>query len=51
MTAAVALLADQYTTNTPRMAAGVLIALRSDAAVFAVGQRYIARGITAGVGK
>ena len=51
MTALVALLADQFSTNTPSIAAGVLIALVPTLLVFAFGQRYIARGITAGVGK
>jgi ABC-type glycerol-3-phosphate transport system permease component len=51
ITSAVASLADQYSTNTPRLAAGVLIALVPTLIVFAFGQRYIARGITAGVGK
>ena len=51
VTTAVSGLADQYSTNTPRLAAGVLIALVPTLIVFAFGQRYIARGITAGVGK
>ena len=51
VTSSVALLADQFSTNTPRLAAGVLIALVPTLLVFAFGQRYIARGVTAGVGK
>jgi raffinose/stachyose/melibiose transport system permease protein len=48
---ATALLAGQYNTNTPQLAAGVVIALVPMVAVFLAGQRALVRGITAGVGK
>lgn len=51
LTTAVTLLADQYSTDIPRNAAGVLIGLIPMLAVFLVGQRYLVRGILAGVGK
>jgi raffinose/stachyose/melibiose transport system permease protein len=51
LTPATALLADQFSTNVPRNAAGVLIAILPMLLVFLVGQRSIVRGILAGVGK
>jgi len=51
VTVATALLADQYSTNIPKNAAGVLLALIPILAIFLLGQRYLARGIAAGVGK
>jgi ABC-type glycerol-3-phosphate transport system permease component len=51
LTPATALLASQYSTNTPRNAAGVLIAILPILVVFLVGQRWLVRGILAGVGK
>ena len=51
LTPATALLADQYSTNIPRNAAGVLIAIVPMLLVFLLGQRSLVRGILAGVGK
>lgn len=51
LTTAVTLLSDQYSTNIPRNAAGVVIGLIPMLAVFLVGQRYLVRGILAGVGR
>lgn len=46
-----ALLADRFSSDVPRDAAGVLIALLPIVLVFLAGQRALVRGITAGVGK
>ncbi len=51
LTAAVALLSDQYSTNTPKLAAGVLIAILPVIVVFLFAQRFLAKGVAAGVGK
>jgi ABC-type glycerol-3-phosphate transport system permease component len=51
LTPATALLSNQYSTDTPRNAAGVLIAVVPILAVFLIGQRWLVRGILAGVGK
>lgn len=51
LTTAVTLLSDQYSTDIPRNAAGVLIGLIPMLLVFLIGQRYLVRGILAGVGK
>ena len=51
VTPATALLADQYSTDIPKNAAGVLIAILPMLAVFLFGQRFLVRGILAGVGK
>lgn len=51
LTTAVTLLADQFSTNIPRNAAGVLLALIPMLVVFLYGQRFLVRGILAGVGK
>lgn len=51
LTPSTALLADQYSTNIPRNAAGVLIAILPMLLVFLLGQRSLVRGILAGVGK
>jgi ABC-type glycerol-3-phosphate transport system permease component len=51
LTPATALLSDQYSTNIPQQAAGVAIAILPMLAAFVVGQRWLVRGITAGVGK
>ncbi len=48
---ATALLADRYFSDVPSQAAAVLIALVPMLLVFLVGQRYLKRGIMAGVGK
>ena len=48
---ATALLADRYFSDVPSQAAAVLIALGPMLIVFLVGQRYLKRGIMAGVGK
>jgi ABC-type glycerol-3-phosphate transport system permease component len=48
---ATALLADRYFSDIPSQAAAVLIALIPMLVVFLVGQRYLKRGIMAGVGK
>lgn len=47
----VALLADRYNTNIPQNIAGVLLALIPMLLVFLAGQRYLQRGIVAGVTK
>jgi raffinose/stachyose/melibiose transport system permease protein len=51
LTPATALLHDQYSTNIPQQAAGVVIAILPMLAAFVVGQRWLVRGIAAGVGK
>jgi ABC-type glycerol-3-phosphate transport system permease component len=51
LTPATALLSDQYSTNIPQQAAGVAIAILPMLAAFVIGQRWLVRGITAGVGK
>ena len=51
LTPATALLSDQYSTNVPKNAAGVLIAIVPMLIVFLIGQRALVRGILAGVGK
>lgn len=48
---ATALLADRYLSDVPSQAAGVLIALIPMLVVFLIGQRYLKRGIMAGIGK
>jgi ABC-type glycerol-3-phosphate transport system permease component len=48
---ATALLADRYLTDVPAQAAGVVIALVPMLLVFMIGQRYLRRGIMAGIGK
>lgn len=48
---ATALLADRYLSDVPSQAAGVLIALVPMLVVFLIGQRYLKRGIMAGIGK
>jgi ABC-type glycerol-3-phosphate transport system permease component len=48
---ATALLADRYFSDIPSQAAAVLIGLVPMLFVFLVGQRYLKRGIMAGVGK
>jgi ABC-type glycerol-3-phosphate transport system permease component len=48
---ATALLADRYFSDIPSQAAAVLIALIPMLVAFLVGQRYLKRGIMAGVGK
>jgi ABC-type glycerol-3-phosphate transport system permease component len=48
---ATALLSNQYSTNIPENAAGVLIAVVPMLLVFLLGQRALVRGILAGVGK
>lgn len=50
-TPAVTLLADEYWTNIPAMAAGVLIVLLPMLWVFFLAQRWLAKGILAGMGK
>jgi ABC-type glycerol-3-phosphate transport system permease component len=51
LTPATALLSDRYNSDTPKVAAGVLIAILPMLAAFLVGQRWIVRGMTAGVSK
>jgi len=51
LTPATTLLADQYATDVPRQAAGVLIAIVPMLAIFLVGQKWLVRGVLAGVGK
>ena len=46
-----ALLSDRYNTNVPQNIAGVLLALIPMLLVFLLGQRYLQRGIVAGVTK
>jgi ABC-type glycerol-3-phosphate transport system permease component len=48
---ATALLTTRYNTNIPSNAAGVVIALLPMLLVFLFGQRYLQRGILAGIGK
>lgn len=48
---ATALLADRYLSDVPSQAAGVVIALVPMLVVFLIGQRYLKRGIMAGIGK
>jgi ABC-type glycerol-3-phosphate transport system permease component len=48
---ATALLSDVHTSNVPRSAAAVLIALAPMVLVFLLGQRALVRGILSGVGK
>jgi ABC-type glycerol-3-phosphate transport system permease component len=51
LTPATALLSDRYNSDTPKVAAGVLIAILPMLVAFLVGQRWIVRGMTAGVSK
>jgi ABC-type glycerol-3-phosphate transport system permease component len=51
LTPATALLSDQYSTDIPKQAAGVLIAVLPMLFVFLLGQRSLVRGVAAGVGK
>jgi raffinose/stachyose/melibiose transport system permease protein len=51
LTPATALLSDQYSTEIPKEAAAVLIALLPMLIVFLLGQRSLVRGIVSGVGK
>lgn len=51
LTVSAALLADQYSTDIPKEAAGVVVAIIPMLVVFLIGQRYLVRGIAAGVGK
>lgn len=51
LTPATTLLADQYSTDIPREAAGVLIAVLPMLAVFLLGQKWLVRGVVAGVGR
>jgi raffinose/stachyose/melibiose transport system permease protein len=48
---ATSLLADRYNSDVPAQAAGVFIALIPMLVVFLLGQRYLKKGIMAGVGK
>jgi ABC-type glycerol-3-phosphate transport system permease component len=51
LTPATALLNDRYNADTPKVAAGVLIAILPMLLVFLLGQRWIVRGMTAGVNR
>ena len=51
LTVSAALLSDQYSTDIPKNAAGVVVAIIPMLLVFLIGQRYLVRGIAAGVGK
>lgn len=51
LTVSAALLADQYSTDIPKNAAGVVVAIVPMLLVFMAGQRYLVRGIAAGVSK
>lgn len=51
LTPSTALLADQFSAKIPEMAAGVFLAILPVLAVFLIGQRFLVRGILAGIGK
>lgn len=51
LTVATALLSNQFNTDIPKNAAEVVVAIIPMLIVFLVGQRYLVRGIAAGVGK